>query len=102
MLCPSSLTMTVNSISLNNIFFNRSKKVIARTPSIVVVFTSPSSNSRSLSLPTVGTVRSRPDSPVNPSKNLSFHDKDCFGSGSPPIVMSSTTKLSLKLTFLVF
>ncbi|TYH90698.1 hypothetical protein ES332_A13G067400v1 [Gossypium tomentosum] len=101
MLRPSSLTMTINSISLNKIFFIQSEKVIAGTPSIVVVFTYPSSNSKSLSLPSIGTIRSEPDSTVKPPKSLSFNDKVSFGSGSPSIVMSSSTKLSLNLTFLV-
>ncbi|TYI33625.1 hypothetical protein ES332_A04G147300v1 [Gossypium tomentosum] len=81
--------MTVNSISLNRIFFIRSENVMAGTPSIVVLFTSPSSNSK-------------PEIPVKPPKSLSFHDEVGFGSSSPSIVMSSSTKLSLNLTFLVF
>ncbi|TYG99632.1 hypothetical protein ES288_A10G210400v1 [Gossypium darwinii] len=102
MLRLNNLTMTVNSISLNRIIFMRSEKVIAGTPSIVVAFTSPLSNSKSLLLPSVGTVQSGPESPVKPPKSLSFHDKVGFGSGSPSIEMYSSTKLSLNLTFLVF
>ncbi|TYG85585.1 hypothetical protein ES288_A13G067000v1 [Gossypium darwinii] len=102
MLRPSSLTVTINSISLKRISFIRSEKVIAGTPSIMVVFTSPSSNSKSLSLPSVITVRSEADSTVRPLKSLSFHDIIGFGFRSPSIVMSSSTKLSLNFTFLVF
>ncbi|TYH91772.1 hypothetical protein ES332_A13G136700v1 [Gossypium tomentosum] len=100
MLRPNSLMMTVNSISLNKRFFKRSEKVIARTPSIVVMFTSPSSNSRSLSFPSAGIVLS--GSVPQPPKSLSFHDKDSVGSGSPPILILSSTISSLNLTFLEF
>ncbi|TYH01884.1 hypothetical protein ES288_A09G095600v1 [Gossypium darwinii] len=103
MLRRNSLTMTINSISLKRISFIRFEKVIAGTPSIMAVFTSPSSNLRSLLLPSVGAEQSKAESTtVRPPKSLSFHNKVSFGFGSLSIIVSSSTKLSLNLTFLVF
>ncbi|TYH09478.1 hypothetical protein ES288_A07G099100v1 [Gossypium darwinii] len=102
MLCPSNFTKTVNSISLNKISFIRSEKVTAGTSSIMVVFTTHSSNSKSFSLPAIGTERSKANSTVWPPKSLSFHDMTDCESGSPAIIVSSSTKCSLNLTFLVF
>ncbi|TYI43204.1 hypothetical protein ES332_A01G152400v1 [Gossypium tomentosum] len=80
----------------------RSEKEIAGTPSRIVLLTSPSSNSKSISLPSEKAMRFGLSSPEEPPKSLSFHDKFSSGAGSPSMDISSSTRLSLNLTFLVF